>query len=314
MKTPIDATGHSGSTVALLSGGSDFQMVDMWVITLNGGTVIRWHSAASESPQASLNSLTFNAASPYGGTYALGPLIDRGKITTKLGLEVATLDMKISATTSDLINGSPIIPFAVGRGFDGASVMLLRGYIPAWATPLSATFITGATIEFSGRVTALKNVGRTTMTLTVSAWTVLLNVNMGPDVYQSNCLNQHYDANCGLTPTNINGAALSGGSTTAFGTNLTAADGYYTKGIIAFTSGANTGIKRAVQSYANAGGAINVAFGFPFAPAAGDTFTIARGCLLTFADCKAQRSTTDAEEHYRGQPFTPVAITGALGV
>ena len=306
MKTPIDATGHTGSTLALLDGASAFNMVDLWVITLNGGEVIRWHSAMNESPHPSVSSLTFNAASPYGGTYALGPLIDRGKITAKLGVEVGTMDVKISAGPDDLINSAPIIPFAIGRGFDGASVMVLRGYIPAWGNPFSATFITGATIEFSGRVTQLKNIGRTTMTMTVSSWLVLLNVNMGPDVFQAGCLNQHYDADCGLTATLISGTASAGASTTAFNTNLTAADGYYTKGIITFTSGQNEGVSRAVQSYANAGGAITAAYGFPFAPSSGDTFTVARGCLLTMADCQNQGNLI----HFRGQPFTPPAITG----
>ena len=299
MKTPIDATGHSGSTVALLNSGQNFNLVDLYILTLNGGAVIRWHSAASESPQASLNSLTF-------------------KITTKLGLEVATLDMKVSASAGDLINGTPLLPFVQGRGFDGASIILLRGFIPAWATPLSATFITGATIQFSGRVTAIKDLSRSGFTMTVSAWTVLLNVNMGPDVFQSICLNQHYDPNCGLVPISsgagqnqFSGAALSGGSTTVFGTNLANPDAYFAKGIITFTSGANAGLSRAVQTYVNAGGQISVAFPFPNPPAAGDTFTALRGCLLTLADCKAQRSATDAEKHFRGQPFTPAAISGA---
>jgi len=34
----------------------------------------------------------------------------------------------------------------------------------------------------------------------------------------------------------------------------------------------------------------------PAAPAAADAFTATRGCLLTLADCKAQRSALDAEE------------------
>jgi hypothetical protein len=108
----------------------------------------------------------------------------------------------------------------------------------------------------------------------------------------------------------VSGAVASGATSTAFNTNLTQADGYFNKGTITFTSGPNSGLSRAVQSYINASGAISVAFPFPFAPGSGDTFTAVRGCLLTIADCKAQRSATDAEQHFRGQPFTPPAITG----
>jgi len=292
MKTPIDAAGRPGATLALLNSGDDFQMADLWRITLNGGAVIRWHGCGFNTP------LSFN-----GETFLAGPGIDRGKISTKLGVEVATLDVTFSATSTDLINGAPLIPFAQGRGFDGATVVLLRAFIPAWGEPIA-----GAVIAFSGRVTQLKDVGRAKFTMTVSAWTVLLNVNMGPDVFQAGCLNTHYDADCGLTPTSISGTVGPGASPTAFATSLTQPDGYFTKGTLTFTSGANAGLKRAVATYANAGGAMTVAFPLPNAPAAGDAFTAVRGCLLTMADCSAQANLI----RFRGQPFTPPAISGAV--
>lgn len=294
MKTPID-NGAAGATIALLNSGVDFQMVDLWAITLNGGTVIRWHSADVNVP------LTFN-----GQTYVSGPAIDRGKISIKLGLEVASLDVTIAATAADLINGAPLIPFVQGRGFDGATAILYRGFLASWAFPYT---IVGATISFSGRVTSLKDVSRARFTMTVSAWTVLLNVNMGPDVFQAGCLNNHYDANCGLSPTNVPGTVAAGGSTTAFHSNLTNPDHYFDKGAITFLTGANAGLSRAVGAYLNASGALTVAFPLPFAPANGDTFNAVRGCLLTMADCTAQSNLI----HFRGEPFVPAAIAGAIG-
>ena len=291
MKIPIDAAGHPGATLSLLNSGDDFQMADLWAITLNGGAIIRWHGAGLTTP------LTFN-----GDTYLAGPAIDRGKISTKLGLEVATLDVTIAAGSTDLINGAPLIPFAQARGFDGATVVLYRAFIPAWGGP-----ITGVVVAFSGRVTELKDVSREKFTMTVSAWTVLLNVNMGPDVFQAGCLNSHYDADCGLTSSNVAGAVGAGATTLAFGTDLTNPDGYFAKGAITFTSGPNTGQQRAIASFTNAGGLFSVAFPLPHAPAAGDTFNAVRGCQLTMADCSAQSNLI----HFRGQPFTPPAITVA---
>ena len=75
---------------------------------------------------------------------------------------------------------------------------------------------------------------------------------------------------------------------------------------ITFTSGANAGLSRAVQTYLAASGAMSFSFGFPFAPAPGDAFNAVRGCLLTMADCTAQANLV----HFRGQPFTPPAVTG----
>lgn len=325
MKTPIDsAAAGAGATTTLLNGGTQFQMLDLWKITLNGGAIVRWHGGGFT------DSVSFTAAggqsTAANGTYAAGPVIDRGKIGTQLGLQSATLDMKFGATSADLINGTALIPFAASRGFDGASVVLYRAFLPNWAAPNSAQQITGVVVAFSGRVTQLTDVSRSKFTLTLSSWLVLLNVNMGPDVFQAGCLNTHYDANCGLAKISTGGLGASppqnqwGGSVgaapaptaTAFqlaGAAAGMADHYFDKGTVLFTSGANNGLQRAIQT--NVGGLVSFPFGFPVAPAAGDTFTASRGCLLTLADCKAQRSTTDAEEHYRGQMFTPPAITGA---
>jgi hypothetical protein len=302
MKTPIDsASAGAGATTALLNGGADFVMLDLYKITLNGGGVVRWHGgpvglvgfAAAAGQSAAAN-----------GTYTPGPLLDRGKISTKLGLDVATFDVKVAAAVSDLINGAPLIPFAQGRGFDGATVVLYRAFLPAFGSP-----ITGVVIAFSGRVTALKEMSRTGFTMTVSAWTVLLNVNMGPDVFQAGCLNTHYDADCGLTPTNITGHVIGAISGSVFTTSLTNPDHYFDKGTVTFTSGANSGLVRTCQTYLNASGQMSFAFGFPAAPAISDAFTAVRGCLLTIADCTAQSNLI----HFRGQPFTPPAVTGAVG-
>lgn len=327
MKTPIDSsTAGAGATVALLNGGTRPVMADLWKITLNGGTVIRWHGAAGNSLLRADRSLAFTAtggqSTAANGTYLKGPLIDRGKISTKIGTEVATLDLTISASLSDLINGTPLIPFAQGRGFDGATVVLYRAFLPNWSSP-----ITGVTVAFSGRVTALKDISRAQFTVTVSAWTVLLNVNMGPDVFQAGCLNTHYDANCGLAIITTGGLGASppqnswngtvgaspAPSITSFAISGAAAgmaDHYFDQGTVLFTSGANTGLRRTVQSYV--GGVMKFAFGFPVAPTAADAFTAVRGCALTLPDCKAQRTLTDAETHFRGQPFTPPAIQGVI--
>ena len=315
MKTPIDSAA-AGATASLLNSGADFAMLDLWKVTLNGGAVVRWHGGPMTTP------VSFTAAAGQStsadGTYVAGPVIDRGKISTKLGLEVATLDAKIAANANDLINGTPLIPFAQGRGFDGASVVLYRAFLASWASP-----ITGLVIAFSGRVTQLNDVSRAGFTLTVSAWTVLLNVNMGPDVFQAGCLNTHYDPGCGLAIINTGGLGASppqnqwtgsvGASPAPSGSAIQLAgaaagmpDHYLDKGVITFTSGVNSGLARTVQT--QAGGLASFAFGFPNPPAPGDTFIALRGCLLTLDDCKAQRPALDAQEHFRGQPFTPPAV------
>lgn len=298
MKTPIDATGGAGGTAALLNGSQDFVMVDLWIITLSGGTIIRWHSKPDNSP------LTFNNLGFAGGVYVAGPTIDRQRITTTVGLQVATMDMQIGATAADLINGVPILPFLRNNGFDGATVVLLKAYLPTWQSP-----ITGCLINFSGRVTSLNNVTRSMATVTVSAWTVLLGVNMGPDVYQAGCLNRHYDPNtCTLTPTNVPGTVTSSGSEILVPTNLTNPDHYFDKGTVTFLTGPNAGIKRAIGTYV--GGVMSFAYPLPEPATSGDTFNAVRGCLLSTIDCNAQSNLP----HFRGQPYIPQAVNSVTGL
>jgi hypothetical protein len=319
-KTPIDsATFGAGATTALINSGQNFQRIDLWKITLNGGAVIYWHGGAGNKLLNAAGSYTFAAASGQStqanGTYVLGPPIDRGKITTKLGdgdkgMEAATVDMNITATLFDTqINGTPLIPFVTARGFDGATVVIYRGYLQNWQSQ-----ITGVTIAFSGIVTEIKDISRAKFSMTVSSPLVLGNVNMGPDVFQAGCLNTHFDANCGLTAGafTFGGTVAAGPTAGAFNSNLTNADHYFDKGTVVFTSGVNNGILRTVKTYLSASCNLTFAFAFPATPSAGDTFNAVRGCLLTLADCKAQRTLLDAEEHFRGQPYTPPATQGVL--
>lgn len=305
MKTLIDSSASgAGATIALLNGVPDFVMCDLWQITLNGGTVILWHGAGVNTPISF--AATGGQSAAANGTYLAGPVITRGKISTKLGVEVASLDATFAAAATDLINGTALIPFAQGRGFDGALVTLYRAFIPSWAPPIA---ITGVTTSFSGRVTELKNITRSSFQLTVKSQLVLLNVSMGPDVYQAGCLNTHYDAACGLSASNVAGTVGASASTTSIPSNLTNADDFFDLGTITFTSGANNGLKRAVKKYLHASGTITVAYPLPVAPSNGDTFNAVRGCLLTMADCSAQSNLI----HFRGQPFIPPAISGLPG-
>lgn len=274
----------------LLATGT-FVRADIWTITLNGGVVVRWTSHDQPISWA-------------GQTYALGPIIQRGKISEKLGLQVSTLDVTITALDSDLINGSPIIGFIAGHGLDGASVKLEAAYAPDWNSP-----ITGTIIRFAGKVTSIGSILGATAMLTVSAWTVLLNASAPRNLYQGGCLRTLYDAGCTLLPSSFSAAGtVTTGGTGSFVSGLTAAAGYYAQGRLVFTSGPNNGISRTVKSYDGAGGFVLVR-PLPVACAVGDTFTAYAGCDLAKATCLSKFNNLI---HHKATPFVPVPIT-ALG-
>ncbi len=274
----------------LLLTGS-FVMADLYTITLNNGSVLRW-TAADKSIS-------------YGGhTWTRGPLLDRGVISNKIGLETSAFDLTIGATSADTVGGVALIPFIRANGLDGATVLLERAYMATWSSA-----VTGTLIDFSGLVTSVKGIGPIEATVTVSSWMVRLNNNVPPDLYQPACLNTLFDSHCTLLAADFqtSGAVAGSGMTQlTFNTNLTQADGYFDQGKIVFTSGANNGLVRAVKSYLHASGAMRLSLALPVAPTAGDTFHAYPGCDLLKATCSGKFSNLI---HFRGQPFVPVPET-----
>lgn len=288
----------TGPLVTLLNSGTDFEMADLWTITLKNGTVVRWSGA--DVP------LDAN-----GYTFALGPVIERGAISEKVGVEVATLDMTIMATASDLIAGVPVIPFITARGLDGASVKLERAFFPVWGYP-----VTGTVLRFAGRVTAVPDISGSTVQVTVSAWTVLLNVAMPPHLYQSACIHNVYDAGCTLNPASFSstGTVQAGvgpvfPATTpdtrptqvSWLSNLTLVPDKFSQGRLTFTSGANAGQKRTIRTNVS-DGTFEIVNPLPVKPAAGDTFTAYWGCDRTSTTCSGKFNNL---ANFKGVEFTP---------
>lgn len=278
----------TGPLISLLGSGQ-FVRADLWTLTLNGGGVVRWTS--HDGP------LSFG-----GNTFALGPMITRGTISEKVGVEVATLDLTINANADDLINGTALIPFIAKRGLDGATLKLERAYAPDWSHS-----ILGTVIRFAGKITSIGSITGMTVSLTVSSWLVLLNSNMPRNQCQAGCLRTLYDAGCGVNPvTYSNTGTVTVAGTQGFtASGLSATNGYYSQGRIVFLTGANAGISRTVKTSLG-NGAITLIQPLPANAAIGDTFTAYAGCDLALATCIAKFSN---RARFKGTPFVPVTTT-----
>jgi uncharacterized phage protein (TIGR02218 family) len=274
----------SADLLALLDSGNDVVMADLWTLTLSGGSVVRWSGADV-------------ALSANGHAYALGPVIERGAVSEKRGLEVATLDVGITASAGDTINGVPLIPFITRHGLDGAVVRLDRGFGTDWASPL-----TGTTLRFAGKVTAISEISGSTATLTVSSWAVLLNVNMPPNLYQTGCLHAVYDSGCGLAASSFAASATVSGTPTqmVFASGLSATNDDYAQGRVVFISGGNNGVSRPIKT--NSGGTFTLLQPLPVLPSVGDGFTVYAGCDRTMGRCQTRFNNLI---HFKGTPFVP---------
>lgn len=287
----------TSAVIALLATG-EYVRTDLWTITLNGGAIIRWTSS-DKGPIK------------YGGnSWLKGPLMKRGAISEKTGPDVATLQVDITALSTDLINGQPIIPFIAAHGLDGATIKLERAYAPDWPTMYGAGPY-GTSLRFAGPVTSINSIQGATASITVSSWMVRLNADMPRNLYQSACMHSLYDSGCTLSAAAF---AVTGHFTAAYAvganggnTSLTAADGYFSLGRLVMTSGANNGVSRTIKIYANASGAVVLSHPFPNAIASGDTFTAFPGCDLT----RGANGCTKFNNlvNYKGTDFVPIPTT-----
>ena len=287
----------SAPLLALLAK-SDFVSADCWTITLAGGGVVRWTSA--------------DIALKLGGnTFAKGPAIKRGAISEKRGVEVASLAVDITASPTDLINGTAIIPFIAKHGLDGASIKLERAFAANWPAA-AAGVMTGSIIRFAGRVTSINAIQGLTASLTVSSWLVLLNASMPRNLYQAGCLHSVYDVGCTLNPASFSASSTvsvgTAGNTQSFGCALAPTANDYALGRVVFTSGANSGVSRTIRSN-DASGNFTLISPLPAVCVSGDGFTVYKGCDHTQATCSAKFANLP---NFRGTPFVPLP-TAAIG-
>jgi uncharacterized phage protein (TIGR02218 family) len=275
----------STAVLDLLQTG-EYVAADLYTITLNGGSVVRWTSHDQSVSWA-------------GQVFTKMPL-SRGTIGEKTGTDVSTLQVTLYGNSTDLINGVPVIPFIAQHGFDGASLKLERVYGDSWA---STSTLAGTIIRFAGKITSIDSIQGGAATFTVSSWMVLLNTNMPRNVYQAACQHSLYDAGCTLNPASFSasGHTTSAGGTVTFPTNLTPTANDYALGRIVFTSGPNNGLTRAVKSNDGSGN-FTLMLALPNPVGSADNFTVYKGCDLTMATCSGKFSNL---VNFKAEPFTP---------
>jgi uncharacterized phage protein (TIGR02218 family) len=260
-------------------------VADLWTITLQDATVILLTSAQ--------RSITYD-----GDEYLAGVVARRGSIHRAVGFEVSTLEVNLSSTSYTI--GSLTLAQACMAGvFDGAQVLLSRAYLTAFGTaPVQVI------PRFAG-IVAGQEPGPLGVRLSIRSLLDRFNVSYPLATYAPNCVNQVYDANCGLSRATNTESLTVGASSTASSINATlgtATANYYSLGVLTMTAGDCTGQRRSIRS--NTTGALVLSIPLSQAPDTGDTFDVYPGCDLAFDGGCAKFSNTD---HFRGCPCVPSA-------
>lgn len=273
--------------IALLNSSNQFQVADLYTLTLIGGGVFYYTSWDVD-------------VSYSGHTYSsVGALFDRSKVRIVLGIEVDEMDLTVYASPTLLINGVPFLQ-AVQRGaMDGASVRLDRAFM---SVPPA---VVGTLYQFGGNVASVR-AGRSNAQFKIKSDLELLNVQMPRNLYQPGCLHTLYDTDCGLTKAalKVSSAASTGSTDSVIDAALAQGDGHFSLGTVAFTGGANSGMTRTIKQHAS--GALQLILPLPVAPSAGDTFDCYPGCDKQQATCTAKFNNLT---NFRGMPYIPVPET-----
>lgn len=234
-----------------------------------------------------------------GNTYQSLQVLSRGVARWVAGLESNSMETTIGVGDSSYtILGTQIQAAAQNGVFDNAMMRVSRAFLS------DASTLVGAVPIFEGFV-ANVIIFPTRVVLDVRSEIERLNIQLPKNVYSPKCQHCLYDSGCQVSKTTFKETGQIVDvtpSTSVFKTDLTQANGYFTLGVIEFTSGPNSGAKRAIKSYLQTNGRVFPAVALPNTPTNGDTFNIYPGCTHTYSDCVNKFSNGT---RFKGFPYVP---------
>lgn len=226
---------------------------------------------------------------------------DRGRVSTKLGMQGTTMDLTVTADDLTLVPGRPCsIIQGINLGlFDGATVTVYTAYMPTYGdTSL------GVETKFVGQWGKTTKIGRTSAEIECQSFLFLLNQQMPRVLLQPSCHWELYGPGCTLNAATYTFANTVGASSTQSIVNaastITQANGYFTQGYIKFTSGQNLNLSTLIKVHNGQALTLSPALLFPVS--VGDAFTITAGCDHTAETCQTKFNNLI---NHGGSPYIP---------
>jgi len=295
---------RGGQIANFLASNREFIIADVWTLVTVYGEVLTY---SGYTIPLTVPAGLFDQHSALGATstpvvFGLGPKFGRGKITTKIGLAVDTLDLAIYAGPNDSV-GNLSWQMAFFNGvFDLATIELGRVVCqPQPGGGIAA--IRGYVVWFQGLVGDVE-IGRTQIAVTVNSTLTLLTAQYPRRMWQHTCNHVFGDNMCLFDRQSMAVTVTAQAGSTPFQivhgytpnpTNL------YDGGTIVGLSGANTGLKRTIGS-GDLTASLTSPYVYPVTP--GDMFTMLPGCDHTLNSCQ---NLFNNLQHFGGMPYIPQA-------
>ncbi len=274
---------------------SDNAICDLYTFTLVSGEVFRFsgwqNSISAPAPETDAPLISFPR----------GPIVDRKKTKTQLGIEVDILDIEIMVSGDELVANGGTISWqdAIRQGlFDGARCEVWRCFMSRASTTAPFTVV-GTIVWFYGRIGDIE-IGRTKCSIKVKSLLDLLNVQMPKRLFQAACTFVFGDTQCKFNRA-VDGAAGPGGGGPSYAQDITCdvgtiqsqivVDGglvpvpstLFNQGTLIGLTGNNLGYKRSITFVQN--DIIYLLHPWIFPVVVGDQFTVLPGCDHTVDTC-----------------------------
>jgi hypothetical protein len=305
----------AGALAAFLGGKPQGAFLcDLYTFTLiggmNGGAPLLYTTADVDVTVPYATPVTYSSKLAY-----FDQLSNKAYGHWKIGLDVDTWQVIVAPAPGSTIGGQPFLAALRAGALDGAVVAIDRAFFDTRATgmPQGSSTLSplGVVNIFTGRVAEV-DLGRSNAVISVNSHLELLGVSMPRNLYQASCRWTLFGAGCTLSAANF---AVSGtiAANAAAGVNPISAtvsapggSGTYAMGRLVMTSGGCAGFSRSIRAWTPGSPAsLQVMAPFPFALAAGDTFTAYPGCDKQENTCLAFNNLP----HFGGMPFIPAPET-----
>lgn len=246
---------------------------------------------------------------------------ERGKVTSEASFAPKSHTMDLTVISPDTVlfpnTTVPLMQMITSGVFDAATVYIWTTYgsLPysgnnAFGPLTDPSGEVSALLTFAGRIANFSPAGRSKVKFLVADMLYLLNYDTPPNLIQSGCRFQLFDAGCSLAKGNFQFATTVAAGTTRNVINLTSAvsgaswwnaNMTLAQGTMLYASGMNSGIWFYIKQM-NSTTQIQLSQALPFAPTVGDTIYVYPGCAKTLAACSKQFNNLI---HIGAMPYVP---------
>jgi uncharacterized phage protein (TIGR02218 family) len=299
------------SLITFLQNNPNCLKADLFVITLPTGTVMyvtegQFDITVPSGTNGWLGGTTTFLASEFGKW-------TRGAITSEasFGLEANSMKLTCNPQQSTAYPGLPlgILGAAFNGLFDACIVSCYTCYMPSGNY---GNVSNGLETKFVGFIEKINDIDRTHVEFEVQDPLYLLNQKIPGRIVQSGCPWGFCDQNCTLSAATYTvNFTLKSGSTGVLLTPVTAfarAAGYFSQGVVKCLTGNNAGLSQTVKLHDSSGN-LEMVLPWILPVAAGDTFSVIKGCDKSATMCAATitpgGSSVNNLVHFGGEVSVP---------